>query len=108
MTEQLTREEDMKIEEWREEIDSIDEQILRLVNQRTRIALKIGGLKAKAGIPIYDKEREQDVLTKLCGSNNGPLRVEAVTRIFRRIIHESRSVETHSIARLQSQTREIC
>ena len=98
----------MKIEEWREEIDLIDEQILRLVNQRTQIALKIGDLKAKAGLPIYDKEREQDLIARLCSSNTGPLKSEAVTRIFRRIIHESRSVEAHSITQLKSKSREIC
>jgi chorismate mutase len=44
----LAKGENMKLEDWRKEIDSIDAEIVRLVSQRAKIAQKIGVLKATA------------------------------------------------------------
>ena len=83
----------MSIEEWRSEIDSIDEELLRLLNTRARLALKVGALKREALLPLCDKDRERDIINKVCLANPGPLDERAVTRLFRRIIFESRRVE---------------
>jgi chorismate mutase-like protein len=84
----------MGIEDWRKEIDAIDGELLRLVNRRARIALRLGALKSVAGLPLADPERERDVLARARRGNSGPLDGEAVARIFRRIIRESRRAET--------------
>lgn len=84
----------MGIDDWRNEIDAIDEELLRLVNRRARIALRLGALKSVAGLPLNDPARERDVLARACRDNEGPLDAEAVARIFRRIIRESRRAET--------------
>jgi chorismate mutase len=83
----------MSIEDWRSEIDSIDKELLRLLNSRARLALKVGALKREVGLPLCDKDREQDIIDKICLANPGPLDERAVTRLFRRIIFESRRVE---------------
>ena len=83
----------MQIEDWREEIDAIDQELLRLLNQRARVAQKIGALKRTAGLPICDPERERHVLTNVQNVNNGPLDESAIAKLFRRIIRESRRVE---------------
>jgi chorismate mutase len=44
----------MSIEDWRSEIDDIDDQLIRLLNARARLAAKIGGLKHKTGLPLND------------------------------------------------------
>lgn len=49
----------MKLEDWRNEIDLIDEEIVRLVNQRAKIAREIGVLKATAGLPIVEGNSEK-------------------------------------------------
>jgi chorismate mutase len=84
----------MQIEDWREEIDAIDQELLRLLNQRARIAQKIGSLKRAAGLPVCDPERERDVLTATQNANTGPLDEQAVAKLFRRVIRETRRVET--------------
>ena len=84
----------MGIDDWRNEIDAIDEELLRLVNRRARIAVRLGALKRVAGLPLADPARERDVLARACRDNEGPLDAEAVARIFRRIIRESRRAET--------------
>src|SRR4030095_2462972 len=80
-------------EYWRSEIDEIDRELLRLLNRRARLAMKVGAIKTAAGLPCCDPEREGMVLGKLKAANPGPLDHEAVTKLFRRIIRESRRVE---------------
>ena len=83
----------MRIEDWRAEIDEIDAELLRLVNRRARIAVQVGALKSVGGLPVRDPDRERDVLARACRENSGPLDGQAVARIFRRIIRESRRAE---------------
>jgi chorismate mutase len=85
----------MNIEYWRTEIDEIDRELLRLLNRRARLAIKLGALKTKAGLPCCDPERERAVLGRLKQANPGPLDQDAVTKLFRRIIRESRRLEAN-------------
>jgi chorismate mutase len=83
----------MDIDHWRKEIDQIDAELLRLLNLRARLALKVGALKQAAQLPYCDPERERIVLQRLQEINAGPLDQRAVGKVFRRIIRESRRVE---------------
>ena len=47
----------MTIDHWRKEIDDIDAELLRLLNMRARLALKVGALKQAADLPFCDPER---------------------------------------------------
>ena len=78
--------------DWRQEIDTLDTEILRLLNQRARVACELGAIKVASGLPAYDGRREQQVLDRVCAGNQGPLRGESVARIFRSIIRESRRI----------------
>ena len=82
------------IEKWRNEIDILDGELLRLLNKRARIASELGALKLSSGLPVYDGRRERQVLARLCESNPGPLDHESVSSIFRSIIRESRRLES--------------
>jgi chorismate mutase len=83
----------MDIESWRKEIDEIDAQLLRLLNMRARLALKVGALKKAKQLPFCDPDREQYVLARLRDANTGPLDDRAVDKLFRRIIRESRRIQ---------------
>ena len=87
----------MTIEHWRTEIDEIDRELLRLLNRRARLAVKVGALKQNAGLPCCDTERERDVLTRLQQANGGPLDSRAIGKLFRRIIRESRNLEARAL-----------
>jgi chorismate mutase len=84
----------MDIEHWRKEIDEIDLELLRLLNMRARLALKVGALKKAARIPFADPDRERWVLQRLQEVNSGPLDDRAVDKLFRRIIRESKRIES--------------
>ena len=84
------------IEELRSRIDVIDDQLVRLLNVRVACAVEVGRLKHEAGLPIYQPEREAQVLNGVRNSATelaGPLTAEAVVRIFERIIDEARRAE---------------
>jgi chorismate mutase len=83
----------MRIEDCREEIDRIDGELLRLLNRRALLALEIGEIKARAGLPVIDEGREREVLARSAVANRGPLCGASVARIFRRIVRESRRAE---------------
>ena len=95
----------LSIEELRNRIDVIDDQLVRLLNVRVACAVEVGRLKHEAGLPIYQPEREAQVLAKVKQSAtdlSGPLTAEAVVRIFERIIDEARRAE-----RIASERRDL-
>ncbi len=81
------------IEEWRTRIDAIDEQLLRLLNDRSACAVEVGRIKRSLGQPIYSAEREARILARVERENPGPLDAIAVRRLFERVIDESRRLE---------------
>lgn len=79
----------------REAIDLVDAQMLELMRRRLELVLKVGELKSAHGVKVYDPERERQVLARLEGSVQAPMRPEMVRRIYERIIDEYRSLEQH-------------
>lgn len=80
---------------WRERIDALDREILRLLNERSACANVIGAIKHTLAIPVYVPSREAEVLANVSAANAGPLPDDAVRRLFERIIDETRSLERH-------------
>ncbi|HVR30389.1 MAG TPA: chorismate mutase [Thermoanaerobaculia bacterium] len=77
----------------RDNIDQVDGVLVKLLNQRARWALEIGEVKKEADLPIYQPDREKEVLSRVQEQNRGPLGQSAVQRLFERIIDESRRLE---------------
>ena len=97
----------MTIEELRSRIDVIDEQLVRLLNVRVACAVEVGRLKHEAGVPIYQPDREAQVLARVRKSATdlaGPLTAEAVVRIFERVIDEARRAERAASEQRDSST----
>lgn len=92
----------LKIEDWRAEIDRIDEELVRLLNKRACLAVEIGVLKRCAALPICDPNREREVLARACRANAGPLDDRALMKILRLIISESRRVEAREAQSLDA------
>jgi chorismate mutase len=81
------------IERIRRNIDTVDEVLVKLLNQRAKWAQEIGAVKKLAGIAIYQPDREAKVVAHVVGANRGPLEPAAIQRLFERIIDESRRLE---------------
>src|SRR5947207_7560589 len=83
----------MNISEHRKAIDSLDEQIVGLLNDRTRHVLEIGSLKLKQGEEIYAPHRELAVLQRIARLNKGPITEESLRAIYREIMSSALSIE---------------
>lgn len=74
--------------EIRRRINSIDEQLQSLINDRARIAQLVGVAKGKlaSAVDYYRPEREAEVLRAVLERNEGPMRDEEMLRLFREIM----------------------
>ena len=97
----------MDISDWRDEIDRIDEELLRLLNRRSACALEIGRIKRELNIPIYSPNRETEVIRHVTSLNEGPLEMGAIRRLFERIIDESRSLERTVVEREMEEEKRL-
>lgn len=83
----------MDLSEIREQIDQHDRQLVELLNRRLALAAEIGKLKRSQGGPIYVAEREEAVLRKVGGHNQGPIKDEALRAIYREIMSAAIALE---------------
>ena len=83
----------MTIGGWRKKIDEIDMILLQLLNLRAEFAVEVARLKEEEGLALCAPERELKVLERMQNSNAGPLDREAVGRIYRLIMDETRRLE---------------
>lgn len=77
----------------RGQIDKLDSEIVRLINERAKIAIQVGKLKDQDGQPVYAPNREEEVLARVVEASKGPLKPECVRAVFRELISGSRSLE---------------
>ena len=77
----------------RAQIDAINLKLVRLLNQRAKVAQAIGHLKQAGGAAIYQPARERAVLDRVTELNAGPLTGEHLRRIFVEIISACTALE---------------
>ncbi|HMJ09646.1 MAG TPA: chorismate mutase [Pyrinomonadaceae bacterium] len=83
----------MNLEELRNEINGIDEAIVELLDRRAATAGEIGRIKAAAGLPVFDRRREADVMRRVTHASSGDFGDSAMARIFAEIMLESRRLQ---------------
>ena len=83
----------MKLDKNRKKIDRVDARILVLLQRRADIVREIGELKREDGRPIVDRKRENEVIRRVAEYNGGLVPEQAVTRIYRAILRESRQMQ---------------
>ena len=82
-----------ELEKLRKEIDAIDMEILRLLNQRARLAIDIGKIKKEEKLSTHVPQREREIYERLEKENKGPFPHEALRVVFREIMSASLSLE---------------
>jgi chorismate mutase/prephenate dehydratase len=71
----------------------LDKELLRLINERARLASRIGEMKTESGIEVYSPGREEEVLSRAVQSNPGPLHEDCIRAIFRELMSGSRAIQ---------------
>ncbi|MGA1862097.1 prephenate dehydratase [Deferribacter thermophilus] len=82
-----------RLNDLRKEIDKIDEQILKLLNERAKLVIEIGKIKKEQNKPLYVPSREKAIYERLKNINTGPFPDEYIKNVFREIISASLSLE---------------
>ncbi|HMK44872.1 MAG TPA: prephenate dehydratase [Dissulfurispiraceae bacterium] len=77
----------------RAQIDTLDTQIVKLLNKRAKCAMKIAKIKRTANLGFHSPERERAVLERLTGINPGFFPNDALRVIFREIMSASLALE---------------
>jgi chorismate mutase/prephenate dehydratase len=77
----------------RVEIDAVDRELLRLLNQRAGLAHEVGEIKQVEGSPVFRPEREAQVIANLQSANPGPLQASHVASVWREIMSSCRALE---------------
>lgn len=82
-----------ELKKLRRRIDLLDRFLVYLINRRTAISIRIGKNKKKTGSPVFNAEREKEVLSRIVSYNAGPATDDAIRNIYERILEESRKVQ---------------
>jgi len=79
---------------YRHQIDSLDQRIVELIQQRARAVAEVGNIKREAHLPVTVPNREQGVIEKAQEfAKGGPLPPAAVGRIYQKLVEEMRNWE---------------
>ncbi|MBN1279037.1 MAG: chorismate mutase [Chlorobium sp.] len=79
-----------ELEKWRKKIDNIDSHLAALLCERLQCARNISILKARIGEQVLQPEREKEVLSNVISQADSQQKVNALERIYRSILEESR------------------
>ncbi len=82
------------IQELRSRIDDIDDSILKLLNDRSRVVLEVGRLKSGNNLDFHVPGRERQIYDRLLGQNPGPFPNDALKSVFREIISACLALES--------------
>ena len=83
------------IQQHRQTIDRLDDEILRILNERATHVIAIGHLKKQADstAPLHTPRREAEIVDRLMRQNPGPFPNEAIRPLYREIMSASLSLE---------------
>lgn len=77
----------------RARIDELDQQIIKLLNERAQVVVQVGQVKRAGNTPIYVPDRERRVLEQVRSYNQGPLPNKCIDAIYRELMSGSFALE---------------
>jgi chorismate mutase len=106
--ERRTQDEDeMTLDELRDQIDELDRQLVALLSERARAAKMVGHLKVATSLPVYEPAREKLVYANVRAANKGPLPDIELTHIYERIIDVMRALQREELASERNAPAEV-
>lgn len=86
-------ERDDELQAIRSELDGLDARLVELINERARLAKRIGEVKAASGLRVYAPDREREVLDRIAAQNCGPIPDHALRSVYRELMSASLALE---------------
>lgn len=84
---------EMTLDELRESIDRLDNELLNILSERMKVVKQVGELKRQNRAIVYRPEREKAIVDRLYGQSEGLLNRAAIEAIFLEIFAVSRNIE---------------
>jgi chorismate mutase len=100
---------ELSLDALRDEIDRLDEVIVRLLDRRARCAYAVGRIKHEHGMAVYEPTREAKVMAHVQAVNaalEGPLTADAIERLYERVMDEARRIQRIEAERRKSQEQD--
>lgn len=86
-----------RLEELRQQIAALDEQLIRILGQRLALAAEIGEVKRRLGLPVLDPAREAEVVRRAAAAaRDQGVDPELVRDVLWRLIAQSRGIQDHA------------
>ncbi len=87
----------MSIQDYRQEIDKIDEELVRLFNKRMEVIKEVAQFKKESKTPLYDGERERQLIAK--AAERSTQDTELYTRVlFSTLTNVSRAYQSRVLS----------
>ena len=81
------------LQNFRTQLEQIDEKLVALLNDRCELSIKIGQWKKLRGVPVLDSNREAGVMARLKTLSRGVLPESDLEKIYQAILECSRSLQ---------------
>ena len=88
----------MKLEEYREKIDAVDEKLVALFAERMELSRAIAEYKKENGLPVLDASREKEKLNSAAEQSPAELR-EYTRRLYALLFELSRDYQRELIGK---------
>jgi len=82
-----------RLQSLRDQLDDIDVEIVRTLNERARLLHDLATIKGGAGAQLFDPQREEEILQRVAEENSGPIYDSTMREIFAVIMHRIRDIE---------------
>ena len=92
----------MNLEAFREEIDRLDHEMINVLKQRLELSKSIAEYKYENELPIRDESREAELILDRIKNVDDELMCEALKNILEAVLHSSRLVQEHQIAKIKN------
>lgn len=81
------------LEELRLQLDEIDDQLVKLYENRMQVCKEVGELKVNTGRKVFDKQREKEKLTDVSGKVTGDFNKKGIQELFEQLMSMSRKLQ---------------
>lgn len=81
------------LEELRAQLDNVDDQIVKLYEERMRICQEVGEYKVRTGAKVFDQQREKEKLSDVAGKATTEFNKKGIQEVYQQLMSMSRKLQ---------------
>ena len=87
----------MNLEELRQKINQIDDELIKLLEKRMDLVSKVASYKLETGKAVFDSKREETILNKVAEAVESPVYKDVIVNTFTDMMKHSRAFQERHI-----------